>query len=185
MLITKLHKTYAKSLLEFAIEMDKLEEVREDVMLVLAVGDESRDFGVMLKSPVINPGKKEKVIDAIFGGKFTEITTHFIRILIRKGREPLLEEIMHAFLDRYRDHKGIEKALVTTATGLSDGQRAEVEKILTEFTKSSVEIEEKVNADLIGGLIVKVGDHQYNGSIARKLEKLRMDFNKNSFIANF
>ena len=183
MLITKVHRRYAKSLLDFAKEKEMVEDVKQDVDRVIAVIDDSREFRVMLKSPVITPDRKEKVVDAIFAEHLTEVTSNFIKILIRKGREDDLEETMRSFGNLYRDHRGIEKAVITTAQPLSSQQRNEIKSRLTEITSKKIEIAEVVDKSIIGGLKVKVGDRQYNGSIAAQLDQLRREFKKNEFVA--
>lgn len=185
MLITKLNRRYAKSLIDFAREMDKVEDVKQDVDRIIEVVDGSRDFRVMLKSPVIGPDKKEKVMEAVFAGELTEITANFIKILIRKGREGQLEETFRAFRELYRASKGIEQAMITTAQPLSEEQREEIRAKLAEVTSHEIEITEKVDASLIGGMKVRVGDRQYNGSIAFQLEQLRRRFKKNDFVPDF
>lgn len=185
MLITRLSRRYAKSLLDFAQEQGKVEEVKKDIDQILAVIKESRDFNLMLKSPVISPDRKEKIFDAAFAGSMNEITLQFCKIIIRKGREAELDAIAEAFKQRYRDMNGIEEALITSAVPLSETQREEIRQKLARLTGSEIQIKEKVDPSMIGGLKVRVSDREYNGSIAAQLTLLRRRFEKNTFIAEF
>lgn len=183
MLITTVNRRYAKSLIDFAREQGQVEEVKKDVDLILDAMAESREFRVMLKSPVIKSDKKKDVMDAVFSSRVTETMAHFIKIVINHGREDQLEETLRSFINQYRAMKGVEEALITTAHPLSETQRQEISAKLTEITGKQMDITEKVDNSLIGGVKVRVGDRQYNGSIAAQLAELRRKFEKNHFVA--
>ena len=102
MLEIRLGTRYAKSILGLAKERNELELVVKDFQLIHDVCVQNPDFVGMLRSPLINPGKKEKIIKAVFSkGKLTELTTKFIEIVIRKRREKYLYDISDRFLHLY------------------------------------------------------------------------------------
>ncbi len=185
MLVTKVNRRYAKSLLELAEERGELEAVKNDMDLVAATIKDSHDFRVVLKSPVINPDKKEKIVKAIFDGKVSELTSKFLAILTDKGREGELEGITKAFENLYNSRKGIEEAVVTTAFPMDEAQRNDIQTKLAQLTGHDINIVEKVDAALIGGMKVRVGDRQYNGSLAYQLDQLKRQFKKNSYQPKF
>lgn len=181
MLITKVNRRYAKSLLDLAAERNELEKLRQDADYLVSLVVGSRDFRNMLKSPVISPDRKEKVLRAILEESLAELTMQFIIILVRKGRENQLEETFRAFQDLHREHMGIEMVVITTAHPLSDEQREEIAAKLREYTNGEVEVKAQVHPDQLGGLKIRVGDRQYNGSIAARLEQLSRSFSVNQF----
>ncbi len=185
MQVTRLGRRYAKSLLELSIEMGKLEEVKSDIDRLLTVIKESRDFRLFTQSPVINSDIKIKTFDKLFGDTFNELTFNFIQIITRKGREAHLGSIAEGFQELYRKHKGIEKAVVTTAIPLSDQQKEELKQKLNLAVGKSIIIEEKIDPTVIGGMTLRVGDKQYNGSIAHQLNMLRRQFKSNLYIKDF
>ncbi len=185
MLITKVDKRYAKSLLDYAREVNQVEEVKGDVDRMLAVIDDSREFRNLLKSPIISTDKKEKVIDAVFEGSLGEIISNYVKIIARKGREGQLEGILRGFIESYRAMKGIEEATVTVAKPLTEAQREEIRKKLASVTNNEIVISEKVDPSMIGGLKIRVADKEYNGSIAAQLEQLKRSFQKNIFVADY
>jgi F-type H+-transporting ATPase subunit delta len=85
----------------------------------------------------------------------------------------------------YLAKKGILEASVTSAHELSDSVIAQLEKAITKEMGKEIQLETKVNADILGGLILRVGDMQYNGSVASELQRLRLDFKKNLYVADF
>jgi F-type H+-transporting ATPase subunit delta len=173
---------YAKSLLDLSLEKGQLEQVREDMQLVLDTVRESKDLSLMLKSPVIKTDKKLEVLKAIFGGKIGVISSQFIDIITRKRREMELEGIADSFLSQYKAHKQILTAVITTASGLDKSLREKVLQIVKGSTNSEVELTEKVNKDLIGGFVLRVGDQQVDASILRQIKNLDRSFSENPYV---
>src|ERR1700722_10853305 len=100
MLNPRLAGRYAKSIIDLAIEKDQLESVHKDIVYLSDLMRSSPELVTIMKSPV-NPGdKKQKVLDALTGGKIGQITASFSRLLINKGRESFLPEIVYAFIEQ-------------------------------------------------------------------------------------
>ncbi len=185
MIVTALNRRYAKSLLDLSIEQNKLEESMKDMDYVMKVIASSRDLRVLLKSPIVNADKKEAILVNLFQGKISDLTFKFINIILSKGRESQLEGIAHGFLNLYRKNKGIEEAVVTSAVQLSEAQRNDIREKLKGITGNSIEIKEMIDPSIIGGVKIRVGDKQYNGSIAYQLDQLKRQFESNQYIADF
>jgi F-type H+-transporting ATPase subunit delta len=173
---------YAKSLVDLSLEKGQLEQVREDMQLVLDTIRENRDLSAMLKSPVIKTDKKQSILKAIFGGKIGVLSSEFITIITRKRREMELEGIADSFLSQYKTHKKILTAVITTASGLDKTLREKVLQIVKGGTNSEVELTEKVNKDLIGGFVLRVGDQQVDASILRQIKNLDRSFSENPYV---
>ncbi|MEQ9262003.1 MAG: ATP synthase F1 subunit delta [Owenweeksia sp.] len=185
MAITKLGRRYAKSLLDLSEELGKLEEVKGDIEKVLNVIQESKEFRILIKSPIISADKKIDIYHAIFKDQLGDLTSNFIDIITRKRRESHLQAIVLGFQELYRIKKDISKAVVTTAVELSDAERAEVKAKLAEATGQQIEMDEVVDSSLIGGIILRVGDKRYNGSISHQLDILKRQFKNNLYVADY
>lgn len=181
----KVASRYAKSLLGIAIEQNKLEELYNDMQLINAVCAENRDFELLLKSPIVKSDKKGAIITEVFGKNISAISNSFISIVLNKKRESLLADIANAFIDVYKIHKNITSATVTTAVALTDAQKKAVINVLNSQGKENVELKEIVNNEIIGGMILRVGDKQVDESIRRKLSNLEMEFEENPFVKEF
>ncbi len=178
---------YAKSLLNFSIEQKKLEDTFADMETILKAIDGSKDLDLLLKSPVVKSDKKQSIIDAIFGDVLGDISKEFVRIIVRKGREQYLGMIAQAFVKQYKEHKNITTAEVVTAIPLDETLR---NKVLDMIKKSpeitgDVELVERVDKEVIGGLLVRVGDRQNDATIARRLNELKQEFYHNPYVAEF
>jgi F-type H+-transporting ATPase subunit delta len=184
MVDTKVASRYAKSLIGLAQEQNLLEEVKKDMEIILNACHTSKEFQIVLKSPIIKGDKKLAIIKEAFGGLVSTLTISFIEILTRKGREIYMQGISAEYIRQYREIKKIVTAKVITAVPLDDTLRAKI-AALVKNTASSVEIEEKVDPIIIGGLIVTVGDRQIDASISGKINALRKDFSKNLYVKEY
>jgi F-type H+-transporting ATPase subunit delta len=177
---------YAKSLLGLAIEQNSVEQVVEDMKLFSKVVEQNKAFDLMLRNPIIKHDKKRDILEKLFKGKVNALTMAIIDIITRKNREPLLASIAKEFQNQYNEYKSIGKATITTATPLDSKLKAEFEKIVKELShKKTIELAEKVDASMIGGFVLNVGDRQIDASIKSKLKTLKVEFSQNPYIKEF
>ena len=174
---------YAKSLIDLSNEKGQLEAVYKDMQYLQQVVKQSRDFVVLMKSPVIKADKKNAVLDAVSKDKISELTRAFNRLLVNKGRENALPEIVHAFIDQYNAIKGIHKVKLTTATEASqDLKQSMVSKLKSEAGLGIVELETKVDPALVGGFILEFSNQKVDASILRDLKDIKKQFLRNDYI---
>ncbi len=177
---------YVKSLLGLAVEGGALDQVHQDMQLIDKTCASNTDLVMMLRSPIIKHDKKKAILEKIFKGKINGLSLAIINILTEKNREPLLPAIAKEFHIAYNDYKGISKALVTTTIPVDAQLRKELEGIVKKLSKKeSIELEEKIDADLIGGFILNVGDQQIDASIKSKLKTLKVKFSENPYVKEF
>lgn len=173
---------YAKSLIELAIEKGVVEKVHNDMLMFSKLCHTNRDFLLMLKNPIINHNKKKTILYKLFEGKVAPSTLAIFDIITRKNREAYLPAIAEEFVNQYRIHKGIEKAVVTTPFPLTNQLRATFKKMVAERTGKSVELVEKVDETLIGGFVLKIGDLLMDNSVQHKLKSLSYEFDDDSYV---
>lgn len=180
MSVSQVASRYAKSLLDLAVDQQKTEAVRSD-MAVFKEALKSRDLVLLLKSPIIYPGKKITALKAIFEGKLDSLTMSFFDLTIKKGRESLLVDIADQFAEQYNNLFNIALVRVTSAAPLDDAIRS----IILEKVKGivgndkQIQLESDVNPDLIGGFIIQYADRLYDSSVAYQLKKLKQTFTHN------
>ncbi len=181
---TRVATRYAKSLLGLAEEQNKLEEVYKDMQLV-AKTCKDHAFALLLKSPIVKSDKKQQIFNAVFAGELTQLTSEFISIINRKRREMALGEIAEEFLTQYNTFKGITIAVVTSAAPLDDATKKKVLGLLKTEVNGEIQLIEKIDAGIIGGFIVRIGDRQIDASLSRRLTDLRGEFSRNRYVAQF
>ncbi|MEO8591572.1 MAG: ATP synthase F1 subunit delta [Flavobacteriales bacterium] len=174
---------YANSLLLLATEHGTLEGTSADMRLVSKVCAAEPELRLLLKSPVVKPDKKDRILDLVFAGRIGEVTAKFIGILVRKGREALLPDVAAAFTELYRKQQGLITCEVRSAIPLSAAARKHIQELAeSKFPGKTITLSEKVDAALIGGIIVRIGDEQLDASVSRQLHDLRREFSKNPYI---
>ena len=181
----RLATRYAKSLIDLAIERGELESVYADMQWLRDVCKSNRDFVNLLRSPIIKGDTKKKILEAITGGNISEITAGFNRLLITKRRESNLPEISNAFVTAYKVKKNIQTIKLTTAAPVSDTLRnAVIEQVKKSIGFENVELEEKVDPEIIGGFILQAGDKLVEASVSYDLKTIAKQFENNDFIYN-
>ena len=182
MSVIRIASRYAKSLLDFATEQNAVQEILGDMTTFKAMA-ENRDLQLLLKSPIVNAATKKKVFDALFADKLSKLTNSFFEIVLRKGREEYLAPIADAFIQLYKEGKGISEVTLTTAAPLTDDVIARFQKELlnSEVTNKEVDLKTIVDPDIIGGFILEIEDRLYDDSVAHKLDQLKKNFTTNDF----
>jgi len=165
---------YAKSLLDLAKEQDTLATIKQDMDLLANTMAGSRDLRLLLRNPIVKRDKKLSILNAVFKGKVSDMLLRFFQIVTSKNREDTLEFIGSEFLKQYNVLMGVQVAEVTSAVPLTAETRAEIEKMVTRQTGlTQVSLTEKVDASLIGGFVLRVGDQQIDDSVRGGLRRLR------------
>ena len=184
MSVKRIASRYAKALMDLAIEQNKLEEVHKDVRTFHETA-KNRDFYLLIKSPIIPKPKKLSVVRVLFEKAFDKTTLAFLDILIRKGREAYLPEIAMEFFELYRSYRHISSVKITSATPLSaDAQQALISKLQAHGAiKENVELEVKVDPQLIGGFIVETEGKVIDTTVLHSLKQLKHEFKDNLYIS--
>jgi F-type H+-transporting ATPase subunit delta len=179
----RLASRYAKSLLDLAVEKAQLDKVYEDMLYLQQLTKGSRDFLSLLRSPVISSDKKQAVIDAVAGKNIGPLTAAFTRLLVNKGREGELPEIITAFINQFKDKKGIHTVKLTTAVAVSDAVKNQiVEQVKKTSGMQNIELETIIDPGIIGGFVLQTGDKLIDASIAYDLKHVARQFENNDFI---
>ncbi|AMC11238.1 ATP synthase subunit delta [Lutibacter profundi] len=171
---------YAKAILSFALEQHKETEVNKDMLLIANTIDESKELQLFLNNPIIKSELKKKALNKVFSTKITSLTSSLINLLIDNKRLSIIEGVAKKYTILFDSLKGIEVAKVTTAISLTDDLNKQVLNKVKEITGKQATIENIVNPDIIGGFILRIGDIQYDASIANKLQILKRQFEDES-----
>ena len=179
----RLAARYAKSLIDLANEKSQLEPVYQDMLFLQILCKESREFLVLLRSPVVKADKKVAIVEAVTKGKISELTAIFNRLLINKGRESNLPEIITSFIDQYNKQKGIHTVKLTTAVPVTEEVKKQIiAQVQKQTNKNNIDLKTIVDEDIIGGFVLEIGDQLIDASILYDLNKIKAQFMNNDFI---
>ena len=166
---------YAKSLLDLSKEQNIVEEVYKDMNLVIETIKGVREFGLLLKSPIVKDSMKEKIMDEIFSKKVHTVTLSFMQLVTKKARATILEPIAREFHNQYLILKGIQEVDLTTTFKIDEGLRKEFEAIVEKLTNKQPTLTEKVSDEIIGGFILDIGDRRIDASVKSNLQKIEYE----------
>jgi len=169
---------YAKAIFSLAKEKNQLVSLKEDMDLISDVCNQSVDFILLLKSPVVKTSKKVHIIQLIFQEKISALSLKFLELVTQNNREVFIPSICRNVLILIRKEKNIKTAVITTAQAIDEKLLKKATKILEEELGTQVELSAKINPHLIGGMILRIDDKQYDASILTQLNKLKQEMLK-------
>jgi len=169
---------YAKAVLSLANDQNEADAVNNDMKLIVSTIERNQDLNNTLQSPVVRSSVKKSILLSVFKDT-NSITSNLIDTLITNKRLYILSEIASKYNQLYNQLKGSQTATVTTAVEITDELKATVLAKVVELTGKKVELKNIVDQTILGGFVLRVGDIQYNASIANQLNKLRREFTLN------
>ena len=164
---------YAKAFFSSAKEKNLLDKFKTDIQLVLEVCSNSQDFLLLLQSPIVKTSQKAALIESIFKGKIEEISLNFLLLITQNKREAHIPGICRNFLELTKKDLNIKSAVLTTASEVNDVTLKKVEQILARELNATIELKAKVNPNILGGLVLRLEDKQYDASVATQLKKVK------------
>ncbi len=168
---------YARAILDFALEKKKTEVLEKDMRAIVETIGGSKELRDMLSSPVLKAEVKKKALLSVFKG-CDSITEGLLDLLFQNRRINILNEVALKYIILNEELKGEGVAFVTTAVPLSGELEKKVLKQVSKFTENKVVIKNKVDQNIVGGFILRIGDLQYDASIANKLNTIKREFTK-------
>ncbi|MGE5520805.1 MAG: ATP synthase F1 subunit delta [Candidatus Dadabacteria bacterium] len=183
MLNPRVASRYAKSILDLAVERGQLEQVYNDMLYLQQLTKQSREFLMLLRSPVVKNDLKVKAINAVTKGKISDLTRAFVDLLTAKNREMILPEVITSFITQYKKEKDINTVKLTTATPVSDAVKKQIiDQVKKTSNLQNIELEEHVDPNIIGGFVLQAGDKLVDASVAYDLKNISRQFENNDFI---
>lgn len=145
----------------------------DDVDLLHQTLQDAPDLVRCLKSPVITRQKKTAVLQTLFAERVQSATLRFLEVLVQRGRESLLDIILERFKVLTDEANGIIPVHARIQSELSAKEKTRLENALSTSLERTVRLEVTTDPDLIGGIMLKIGDTVYDGSVRHQLWRLR------------
>jgi F-type H+-transporting ATPase subunit delta len=161
-------------LVDIGQEQNSLDKYGRDLTNIVDLMEASRDFREVLVSPVFTKDDKKRIAGEILQKTDTDrMVANFVNLLIDRKRIDQLPGIEQAFREKVDDIRGVTRGEVTSAESLTDEELAKVTDVLSGISGKQVRITTNVDASLIGGLVAKVGDMVFDGTIRTQLNQLK------------
>lgn len=165
--------TYARSLLDLANQQDQTAEVANDIGALGQMLEQNSGFVDFLKSPGISNEERSEALTKIFGGRLGVLLGRFLQVMSERGRLRILPEVVEAFEHLLDQELGKVEVDVTVAERLSDSELEAVRSRVSKALGKEAVIHQYVDPAIIGGIVLRVGDHVVDASIRRQLEGMR------------
>lgn len=177
---------YAKGLMQYALEANQTDLVYAEMNEIVKIIKASDDLRVFLNSPIIDAKTKEATLAQVFNS-FSKVSQTFISLVVRQGRENILSKIAEQFITIYDMMNNIVTAEITSAVELD---QPTIDKIVAKAKQglepnAQVKVVNKIDASLIGGFVLKVGNTQIDSSIKTKLASLKKEFLNKDYIPKY
>ena len=166
---------YARALLEVAIkEKADLDQVERDLSSVVDLFTQYKELSKVLLNPVVPVPRKRAAMDALTSrGGLLPMVSKLLGLLAERDRLVLLPDLLNAYSDRLLDHRNVIRAEITTTTALPAERVKAVEASLARATGRTVTLSAKVDPQIIGGAVTRVGSTIYDGSVTRQLQRMK------------
>jgi F-type H+-transporting ATPase subunit delta len=171
---SKISVRYSRAIFQSALEKKNLDKVYQDMIFISEIckNPETKEF---LTSPVIIPTKKEAIFHSMFEGNVEDITLSLLDLIVKNGRESFIPLIALNFIHETKKYKGITESVLTTAVKVDVSVREQVTGLISQIFKTTVELKENVDPEIIGGFILQIDDNYIDASIKNKLRKIKKE----------
>nr|WP_315145019.1 ATP synthase F1 subunit delta [uncultured Flavobacterium sp.] len=167
---------YAKAILEIADSKKAASQVSADMALISSTINTNAELNTFIQSPTINVEQKESALLEVFANA-NAVTKSLFRLLLENKRFEILDAIALEYNKLFDIMNGVEVAKVTTAIAMDAALEAKVSAKIATFSDKKITIENTIDPSIIGGFILRIGDKQYNGSVANRLQVLKRELN--------
>jgi len=173
MSISAIRVRYAKAFFSLAKEKMMLDILNADIQKIFDVCNHSTDFVLLLESPVVTTSKKADLITKIFREQINPLTLNFLLLITNNKREVHIPGICRNFLELTRKDQNIKSAILVTATEINAQSTHKIKILIEKELDSKVELTCKLEPEIIGGLVLRIDDIQYDSSVSTQLRKIK------------
>jgi len=163
-------KRYARALFEVASERGKIDQIETELKAVVEAIQQSADLSKIMLHPHISPEAKKDLANELFAAHVSEEVKNFLGVVIENGRESDFNNILAGYVQLANEARGFADAVVTSAKPLNDEEQAALAEKFGKMLNKKLRIQTVVDASILGGIIVQIGDRLYDGSIRTKLQ---------------
>lgn len=166
-------RRYAQALNEQAAHSGVLEQVDADIDLISNALADSRELRDFFGSPIISRSKKADVVKGLFADNVQPVTLSFLTMLVEKRREDVFPSVVSSYQDLRDQQLGVTPVSVRTAFELSEDDSSALQSALQSLTGKEVRLQTRIDSSIMGGIVIRIGDTVYDGSITNQLATLR------------
>jgi F-type H+-transporting ATPase subunit delta len=170
----RISRVYAEALFRAASKRGQIDELLEQLeSLIQDIFKADPEFEAFLSSTAIGKDRRREVIESVFQNKSSELFLNALLVLTDHERVGLIRSIVAQYRELRDENAGLVRVVVRTPVPLADDQRERLGRELQESLQKTPRIEAQVDPDLLGGMVISVGDWLYDFSVRTQLENIR------------
>ena len=173
---------YAKAALSISLEQNNEAVLAQDMEYIVSVFAENDALGQFLENPVIANSVKQDGLQQVFAS-LSLLSNKVIALLATNNRIDLLDQVAVAYLEILKKHQVKETAIATTAVALTPALEKIILAKASQLSSAKINLENIIDPSIIGGFILRIGDLQYNSSVAHQLDQLKREFTQTNYSA--
>lgn len=170
-------KRYAEALYEVALELDKLEEFKNEIKSISQLLESEPKLKVIFEHPKLSKDEKKDIINSIFKDRVSQEILNLCYILVDKGREKYIADISEEYTKLSNEKQGIVEAKAITAIPMNEKEMKKLGDELSKKLGKKVLLSNVIDKNILGGVLVKIGDKVIDASIKGRFEELHKDLN--------
>jgi len=163
---------YGSALFSLASETNKVSELQLEMKELKKIIDDNPDFVTLLNNDFLSIDERKAIIDTLLKD-FDDSIICFIKIIVENGRAKYLSDIVISFNSLCNEYRGVKEGLLISTIPIDNKLKSEIEAKISIKEKQKVELINKIDPSLIGGVKVVINDHVYDGSIKNQIEAMR------------
>lgn len=164
---------YAQALFDIAQDTDSIAKVEEELRGIVQALDESREFQQVVFHPQVPVGVKTKIVKELFADEISKTTFNFLCVILERHREAYLKDIAEAYIGLANQTRNIAEVEVTSAVELPTVHRVNLMQALSKMTGKEIRIRYQADPEIIGGLVIRLGDRIVDASVKRQLDRVK------------
>jgi F-type H+-transporting ATPase subunit delta len=163
---------YARALLKSATELKVEEKVYADMIMLAACYVEVADLRATIENPMLLRSEKVRLLTIALGPDANELSKRFIELVLKEGREKVLQFMANSYITFYREQKNIIRGKLTTAAAVSEATEQKMKQMVESRTQGTVEFNTEVDPSIIGGFILEYDTYRMDASVKTRLNNI-------------
>ncbi len=164
---------YAEAIFQLSEDENITNEIYNELQEVVDLIKSNKELDNVLKSPLVSKSEKIQLIETLFNNKINNNLKNFLKILAEKGRISSLKQIQETYKQLLNDKNNIIEGTVISAIPLSNKKVKELEEKLSKKYNKNVTLENKVEENILGGVLVRLGNIQIDGTVKTRLNNIK------------
>ncbi|MGL5312113.1 MAG: F0F1 ATP synthase subunit delta [Peptostreptococcaceae bacterium] len=172
-MISVVAERYAEALFQVGEETNSTTKLYEELNAVVDILKSNKDFFNVLKSPLVGKGEKRDLVEKVLGAELSSNLKNFLKIMIDKDRMTAIEAVLKSFKTLLNEKNNIIEGIAITAIAMSQDELKELEAKLSSKYNKNVTLENKVDESVLGGVLVRLGNEEIDGTVKTRLAKMK------------